>query len=209
MTVADQAHDAAVGRLTPLSYSELDPAQKAMWDALRSGPRGAKAVRPEGYLTGPFDALLRAPAVGDQLAGLGALLRFESTLTARQRELVIVIVAAHWHARFAWNSHVVYAREAGVPEAALAALAAGARPVLDDPDDQLVADHVGEMVRTGVVDAETYEGVRHLLGDQGLVELVVLAGYYSLEAFVLNTFDVPLPPGAVDPWTPPADDKKR
>ena len=44
-----------------------------------------------------------------------------------------------------------------------------------------------------------------LLGEGALVELVALAGYYSLSSFLLNTFRVPLPEGVRVPWDPAQD----
>lgn len=198
-------HDSA--RLMPLRGDGLTPEQRTMWQNLTAGPRAAKAIRPEGYLTGPFDALLRAPAVGDHLAGLGALLRFDSVLSARHRELTILIVAARWHADFAWNSHVGYARDEGVPEDAIEAIGAGRRPRLPEAEDQLIVEFVADLTRDGAVADDVYAATLELLGEQGTVELVVLAGYYALESLVLNTFHVPLPPGGAVPWAAghPAD----
>ena len=38
------------------------------------------------------------------------------------------------------------------------------------------------------------------LGVQGVVELVVLCGFYEMIAGVIFAFDVPLPEGAADPF---------
>lgn len=46
----------------------------------------------------------------------------------------------------------------------------------------------------------TYRDVHALLGDSGAVEFVALCGYYSLVSFLLNAFDVPLPPGVTPQW---------
>ncbi len=47
---------------------------------------------------------------------------------------------------------------------------------------------------------DAYAAARELLGDKGMVELVTLCGYYTLVSFVLNAFEVPIPPGAVPTW---------
>jgi len=46
-----------------------------------------------------------------------------------------------------------------------------------------------------------------LLGDTGLVELVSLCGYYTLISYLLNAFDVPVPPGAELMWPQAAGDR--
>jgi 4-carboxymuconolactone decarboxylase len=172
-----------------------------MWDALTSGGRGAQAIREEGHLTGPFDVLLRSPEVGNAVAGLGDLLRFSTDLSQRHRELVIVTVTGHWRARFAWLRHAEYARQAGIPDAVLDAVAAGEPPVIDDPADRAVHDLVAALLTTGAVPDDVYADAVRLLGVPPVVELTALAGYYCLCSFVLNTFRVALPAGARTPWT--------
>jgi 4-carboxymuconolactone decarboxylase len=189
-----------VTRLPPLRRDDLDAAQQRMWDALTSGGRGAKALREEGNLTGPFDVLLRSPEVGDAVAGLGDLLRFGTDLAQRHRELVIVTVTGHWRARFAWLRHSEYARQAGIPAAVVDAIAAGEPPVIDDAD-RAVHDVVASLLATGHVPDDVYAAAVDRLGVRAVVELVALAGYYCLCSFVLNAFRVPLPDGEQVPWT--------
>lgn len=189
-------------RLVPLRREDLDPAQQEFWRALGAGARGAKAVRPEGFLTGPFDVLLRSPKVGQAVAGLGELLRFESDLEQRHRELAIIVVAARWRARYAWLRHDEYAREAGIAPEAVAAIAEGRPARFERADDQAVHDLVHELAHTGQVADGRYDAALALLGEGALVELVALAGYYSLSSFLLNTFRVPLPEGERSPWDP-------
>jgi 4-carboxymuconolactone decarboxylase len=61
-----------------------------------------------------------------------------------------------------------------------------------------------QLVTTGHVSPDAYTAAQRLLGDAGLVELVALCGYYSLISYLLNAFDVPLPPGAEPAFAPPA-----
>ncbi|WP_329133767.1 hypothetical protein OG552_16910 [Streptomyces sp. NBC_01476] len=209
-TAADSGGSAGTGvrgRLEPLREGRLTKAQREMWDELGQGPRGATAVRPEGFLTGPFDVLLRSPRIGRAVAGLGALLRYDSELEPRHRELVILTVAARWHADFAWLRHDLYGRNAGLPEAAIRDIAAGkAEPGFDKDADRVVHAFVHQLVHTGAVDRERYDAALALLGERPLVELVSLTGYYCLSSMVLNAFEVPLPEGASVPWPPRASD---
>ena len=57
-----------------------------------------------------------------------------------------------------------------------------------------------QLAETGRVGQDSYDAARQLLGDTGLVELVSLCGYYTLISFLLNAFEVPLPPGAAPTW---------
>src|SRR3989442_870723 len=39
-----------------------------------------------------------------------------------------------------------------------------------------------------------------LLGEQGVVDLIGVSGYYTLVSMVLTVADIPLPAGAPSPW---------
>jgi 4-carboxymuconolactone decarboxylase len=191
-------------RLPPLFSADLDDRQRVLWDALAGGGRGAKAIRPEGFLTGPFDVLLRSPEIGAAVAQLGDLLRFQSELSDRHRELVICTVAGRWQASYAWLRHEEYALAAGLEAEAVAAIAADRRPDFgcgpEGPLDDLVWRCAHALTRTGRLDRELYDEAVTTLGETAVVELTTLSGYYCVCSFLLNTFDVPLPVGASVPW---------
>jgi 4-carboxymuconolactone decarboxylase len=162
--------------------------------------RGPELVNAEGGLVGPFNAWVTAPETGRRLADLGGHLRFTTSIERRLLELAIVTVGAHWKAEFEWWAHSRMAREHGVSDPVLDALARGDTPSFDRRDEEVVHAVASQLVTGGRVDAATYEATRDLLGDQGMVELVSLCGYYTLVSFTLNAFAVPLPPGAIPVW---------
>jgi 4-carboxymuconolactone decarboxylase len=57
-----------------------------------------------------------------------------------------------------------------------------------------------QLTETSHLSDDLYSSVRAILGDTGTVELVTLCGYYTLISFLLNAFEVPLPPGATHTW---------
>ena len=64
-----------------------------------------------------------------------------------------------------------------------------------DPLERVVYDFAVALLDTGTVEPAVYEAAHARLGDEGLVELVTLADYYTLVSFTLNAFEVPLPEG--------------
>ena len=46
----------------------------------------------------------------------------------------------------------------------------------------------------------TYNAMREIVGEQGLVDLVTLMGYYTIISMTLNTFAVSLPEGQKAPF---------
>jgi 4-carboxymuconolactone decarboxylase len=189
----------AVSRLRYLRRDELDRAGQEVWDSI-VGSRGAALVNDQGALTGPFNAFVRAPEVGRHLTALGRVLRFETSIERRLSEVAIITVGARWKAEFEWWAHARMAREHGVPDAVVDAIGRGEDPPFAAADERTMYAAARELTETGRLSPAAYRDVHALLGDSGAVEFVALCGYYSLVSFLLNAFDVPLPPGATPQW---------
>ena len=188
-----------MSRLPYLRYDDLDPAGRQVWDAL-VGTRGDELVGAQGGLIGPFNAFVHAPGVGRYLSALGAKVRFGTSIDRRLSELAIITVGARWRAEFEWWAHARMAREHGVSEAVVDAIGRGGEPLFDADDERVVYAAARQIAADGRLDGDRYAAAQRLLGDQGMVELVALCGYYTLISFLLNAFDVPLPPGAEPLW---------
>ena len=191
-----------MSRLPYLRYDDLDADGQKVWDGV-VGSRGSQLVTPEGGLAGPFNAFVHAPDVGRRMSSLGATLRFGTSIERRLSEVAIITVGARWRAEFEWYAHSRMAREHGVPEAVVDAIGRGEDPPFEADDERTVYAAASQRAADGHLDAGTYAAAQQLLGDAGLVELVALCGYYSLISFVLNAFDVELPPGQEPVWGAP------
>jgi 4-carboxymuconolactone decarboxylase len=173
----------------------MSPAQREAADALIAGPR--KAV------FGPFIPLLRSPQLMGRVGDVGAYLRFESTLDARIRELVTCVAARHTANQFEWLMHAPLAVAAGVAQATVDAIADGRQPTGMADDEALALDLVFEVLRQhGCCDA-TYAAAVKTFGEQGVVELVSLVGYFVMVCWVMNVARTPAQgkPG-IEPLTP-------
>jgi len=170
-----------------------------VWDSV-VGSRGADLVSDQGALIGPFNAFVHAPAVGRQLAALGGVLRFETSIERRLTEVAIITVGARWKAEFEWWAHARMAREHGVAQAVVDAIGSGEDPPFEHADERVVHAAASQLAAAGQLDQDAYDAARRLLGDAGVVELVSLCGYYTLVSFLLNAFAVPLPPGGTPHW---------
>lgn len=187
-------------RLPLLDPGTLDPAQAELRSRIADGPRAADQRRSpiadaQGRLLGPFNAMLFNPQLGDPLQGLGAALRYRTSLSDRQRELGILLIAATLESGFEWFAHEPLARAAGVSDEVIAALAARAEPPALEREDAVVYRSVAALLEEGDLDDERYRDLHSLFGDVGCVELVVLVGYYRMLAMLLQTFRVPVPEG--------------
>ena len=114
-------------RIRPLAPHELTPEQSTLYAAITGGPRAEgpqhfALTADDGSLRGPFDLMLRSPAVGTAQQELGAAIRYRTGFTDRSRELAILLVAARWDSAFERESHEAIARALGFREDELAAI---------------------------------------------------------------------------------------
>jgi 4-carboxymuconolactone decarboxylase len=186
-------------RLSYLRYNELDARGQEVWDGV-AGSRGGELVNAEGGLIGPFNAFVHAPGVGKHMSALGGRLRFRTSIGRRLSELAIITVGAAWKAEFEWWAHARMAREHGISDAVVDAIGRGEDPHFAAEDERVIYAVARELTGTGRVGQESYDAAHRLLGDEGMVELVALCGYYTLISYLLNAFAVPLPPGEQPLW---------
>jgi 4-carboxymuconolactone decarboxylase len=149
-----------------------------------------------GAVSGPYGILLHSPELAERGAALGQFVRWNSDLTPAQRETAIITAARHWDAALMWGAHVRLAREAGVREDVIATV--GSRGPLDALEDgeAAIIRYVRELLGDNRLQDATFEALRTLVGDQGVVDLTGLVGYYALVGFTLNAFEVEPPAGA-------------
>jgi 4-carboxymuconolactone decarboxylase len=131
---------------------------------------------------------------------LGAFVRFESSLPLRLRELSLLLAARHWDAQYSWNAHVDKAVEAGIPAAAVAAIARREEPRFDDPADEAFYRFCRELLETHFVSEPAFARAREFFGDQGLVDAVGSLGNFSMLGMCLNAFQVDLQPDREPPF---------
>ncbi|HVV78189.1 MAG TPA: carboxymuconolactone decarboxylase family protein [Pseudolabrys sp.] len=175
-------------RVAILKEEQLNPTQRALLDAMRSGPRG-KALP----IRGPFAAFLHAPAFGDLAQRLGAHCRYRTTVPPRLSEFAILCTARLWRAQFEWYAHEPMALKAGVSAKTVRDLKAGRVPKSAPKDERAIYEFVQELYKARRISDRTYKKVRSFLSDESMVELVGVLGYYSLISMTLNVFQM-LPP---------------
>lgn len=162
----------------------------------------------DGRLEGPFNLMLINPAVGNALQSLGSAIRFSTALTARQRELAILEVAAFTRSDFEWYAHERLGRRAGLTEDEIAAVhngveAAGLEAAGLDPGERAVRELSRQILATGDLDDPSFQQGAAVLGVELVTELVVLIGYYRLLALAMLVLRTPLPASAAPIEWPP------
>ena len=157
-------------------------------------------VGEHGGLVGPFNAFVTAPDTGKYLSSLGAKARFGTSLERRLSEIAIITTGARWQAEFEWWAHARIGRRDGVASSPSTRSAAdrtrGSRPRTSARSMRPRMSSATPALLSKAV----YDAAQQFLGDAGWWNWSRRAGYYTLISFLLNAFDVPLPPGAKPAW---------
>ena len=153
-----------------------------------------------GKIGGPYVPLMHHPELAESLGGLGEYLRFGSTLPGDLRELAILITARHVAQPFEWVMHAPVAVKEGLPADIIEQVRL--RGDLSKLPARYVraARVVQHVLARESVPRALQDATEQEVGVTGLIELVVLAGYYQTIAAVLFAFDVPLPAGTPAPF---------
>ncbi len=176
-------------RFPAIPPEQMTPEQRRAAEGIVSGPRGG--------MRGPFNAWLRSPEVADRFQRVGEYVRFKTCIPLDLNELAILVTAREWTSQYEWFAHRRLALQAGLSEAIADAIATGKRPAQMSEDEAIVYDFATELHRTKEVSDATFERTKARFGEQGVIDLVAVCGYYTAVAMTLNLARVPLPEGAV------------
>ena len=172
-----------MGRLTELTTETMTKDQSSVYSQIRPGQTGV--------VNGPAGAWLRSPEVYEKMGWMISYMRNKSGIPARLVELAILITVNNWESIYPRARHEPLARKSGLGEGVIVALAAGKRPEFTNPDEEAVYNFCVEIRERHSVGDSTYKAALGCLGEQGLVELVVLLGFYATVSMTVNVFEIP------------------
>lgn len=174
--------DPAALRLTPPDPANLTPRQQEVYDSIMASPRGR--------VVGPLALWLNRPELAAGATALGTYLRYNTALSPLLSELAIITVARCWDAEFEWFAHKRLALQAGLDPAIADAIRDGTAPAFDDPEQEVVHAFTMAAMTKKKTDDTLYARTLEVLGQDRLVDLVGLIGYYSFVSVTLNNFNV-------------------
>ena len=157
-------------------------------------------------------ALFRTLAVHSELMSrarpLGAGILAHGRVAPRDREIVILRTCARAGAEYEWGVHAAaFGRATGLTAQQIAATAADTPDALDTPGapdaavwtaaDAALLRLADELHDSAAVSDELWSKLAAGYSEEQLLELLVIAGWYRLLAYVINGSRIPL-----EPWAP-------
>jgi len=179
-------------RFPEIPLDKMSPQQRAVADAIMSGPRGR--------MSGPFNAWLRSPELADRLQKVGEYVRFKTSLDKRLNEMAIIMTAQYWGSTYEWFAHAPLAIKAGLDPDIVASIGAGKKPDKMKDDEAIVWEFATQLRRDHHVDDDIYAKAVDKLGENGVMDLIAVSGYYDVVSMTLNVAHVAPPADAQLPF---------
>ncbi|MGC2695672.1 MAG: twin-arginine translocation signal domain-containing protein [Candidatus Angelobacter sp.] len=189
-----QSAGTLLDRMPEIPPDKMTPEQKRAAEEFAAG-RGVAVF-------GPFVPMLRSPEVMLRAKAMGDYLRYKSVLPALLNEFAILITARRWTQEYEWAVHQPIAVKAGLKPEITQALAEGRRPQAMSADEETIYEFCTELHHNQSVSDATYAKVLSKFGEQGVIDLIGVNGYYTFLAMVLNATRTALPKGAAAPLAP-------
>jgi 4-carboxymuconolactone decarboxylase len=178
-------------RMATIPLDKMTPAQRSVADAIMGSRK---------TIGGPFNPWLRDPELADRLQKVGEYVRYHTSLDKRLNEMAIIMTAQHWGSQYEWHAHAPLAIKAGLEPAIVAAIGAGRKPDAMKDDEAIIWEFTTQLRRDHAVDDAIYGKALEKFGEQGIVDLVAVNGYYDVVSMTLNVAHVAPPAGEELPF---------
>jgi 4-carboxymuconolactone decarboxylase len=174
-----------MARIAILDRADMNAEQARVYDA---------AKQSSGIMGGPYYAYIRLPKLFEACQNLRASLS-SGPLSQREQQIVNLVIARHWNARYPWFAQVRRSLAVGIEQAIIDAINAHGNPSLADARERTCLVVARELLASKGLSDETYTAAEKTMGLESLVALVALIGSFSMTCMTANTFGID-PPAA-------------
>lgn len=182
-------------RIRPLPPGEWPDEMREALAALRPpAPRhplpGRRPDRPKALNL--LGTLARHPALTRGYHAFNGQVQFATTLSVRQRELLVLRVAAVRRAAYEWAQHAVLALDAGFDRHEIVRIAEGPDAPGWSPLERAMLRAVDELIDDARITDATWDELAGELDEQQLMDLIFTVGAYEVLAMAIRSFGVEL-----------------
>jgi 4-carboxymuconolactone decarboxylase len=174
-----------MNRTLEIPPEKLTAEQQTVFEKLTAG---------RGRILGPYKVWIHSPTVAGGMEQIGTFLNKRSSLSPREVEICILIIAQHWQGDYVKAAHIKAGLAAGLTQQTIDAVLAGNDPKLDDPHERAVHRFGAALVGGRKLSDAEFADIEKTIGREGIAEVLVLLGYYSSVALAMKVHEVPIPP---------------
>jgi 4-carboxymuconolactone decarboxylase len=181
-----------MARIPIIDRAEMNAEQARVYDA---------AKQAGGPVGGPYYAYIRLPKLFEAAQNLRATMS-SGPLSRREQQIVNLVVARQWNAKYPWFAQVRASLAAGIDQPIIDAINARKTPNLADARERtcfVVASEI--LANKGLSDA-TYAAAEKTMGLESMVALVATTGSFSMTCITAGTFGIEPPADNPTPLAP-------
>lgn len=184
-----------LARIEPLPPDRWPPEMRAALAALQPPVLRHPLPRRDENRPKALNALgtlARYPALTQAFHTFNGHALFATTLSVRQRELIVLRVAHLRQCRYEWAQHSVLARDAGLTDGEIDRVAAGPAAAGWSEPDRALLSAVDELIADAKIGDVTWADLSRHLDEQQLMDLVFTVGAYEVLAMAFLSFGIEL-----------------
>ena len=174
-----------------LKSPRIEPVSESAWsDEERELLQSIKQQR--GYVLNVYATLARHPAMYRPWLGFARYILRDSSLPAREREMLICRIAWVTSGEYEWSAHVRLGKEAGLKDEEIDRLARGPDTEVWGPGDAVLLRAVDELHYDAIISDATWNMLAKRFDTHQMMDIVFTVGAYKMLAMALNSFGTQL-----------------
>jgi 4-carboxymuconolactone decarboxylase len=174
-----------MNRILEVPPHKLTPEQTAIFNQLVAG---------RGRILGPYKVWIHSPTIASGMEHIGTYLNKRGSLSPREVEIGILVIAQHWDADYVRQAHIREGKKVGLSQEIIDAVLAGKDPKLTDLHERGVYEFAAALANGAKLSDAKFAEIENVLGRNGVAEVIVLLGYYTSVALAMKVHEVPIPP---------------
>ena len=187
-----------------MNTPRIEPLQEADWNEATTELLAPIAKR--GRVLNIFRTLAQHSDLARRWMVFANHILGKSTLSSRDRELLILRIGYLCQAEYEWGQHVAIARRIGMSDAEILLAKTGPKTAGIGELDRLLLSATDELHADSHISDDTWNGLSNHYSTQQLMDLVFTVGQYNLVSMALNSFGVQLDEG-IGGWDIDGDGK--
>ena len=195
--IPDDIHMDSLARLPQVQRENLNTLGRSAFDTYVSPGTGY-----ETGLRGPVGMWMHSPVLAEAVFDLRQRVRYGTPKDQRLTELIILTTAREISNQFEWSAHEPLGQAAGLEQDIIEVIKyrkdMNSLPSIEGfgEIEQTLVQFTRELVSEEKVSTPTFNKAIELFGNEGVVDIVGLVGYYNFVAMTLKAFDVQRPVGS-------------
>lgn len=173
-------------RIKPIEERDWTPAERELLAPLKTEG---------GLVLNLYKTMARHPKLFTPRLNFGRYIQRQSTLPARDREILICRIALLCRCGYEWSHHTKIALESGITKEDLERIGKGAQAKGLAPFDAVLVKAVDELWGDFIIHDETWNTLAKQYSNHQMMDLVFTVGGYQMLATALNSFGVQLDQG--------------